>query len=207
MHDDEPLSAAPATRETAGITDTTPPLDPQTFDLGGFIGGVRPTRRTVALYGRADLIAAMDEAANRYDLAQDDDEAAQCLDIYERAKAAFLASVTHWTVEKRSSEWIEDRWAAYAQANGLKLDKDGSAANLRDKLRFLIDQLAGQVVEVKDHDGNTIARDVTHESLRALYDTNEGEFNKLLYAMQDANASFAHMAKVLTRDFSRKSST
>lgn len=205
-HDDDTPLSAPASPATAGIVDTSPDIDAATFDLAGFIGGVRPTRRTVALYGRADLVGAMDEAANRYDHAQDDDEAERCLSIYEQAKAAFLASVTHWTVEKRSSEWIADRWEQYAKAHSIPLD-DGETKDLKARLRLLTDQLAGQVVEVKDHAGNTVARDVTADDLRALYDANEGEFNKLLYAMTDANASFAQSARVLTRDFSRKSST
>ena len=204
--DDEPLSV-PGKPEQF-VTDTTPPVTPETFDLVAFLEGARPTRRTVPLYLRADLIATMDELAQRIDSTPDGVDVDQLVAAFEQAREAFRANVLYWTVEKRSSEWITDRWAAYAKQAGIVLT-DGDTKNMKDRLRLLIDQLCGQVVEVKTQAGDAVPleRVATHEALRRLFDTNEGEFNKLLYAMRDANESMAHTAKVLTRDFSRTSST
>ncbi|HET7398997.1 MAG TPA: hypothetical protein VFJ94_10790 [Intrasporangium sp.] len=207
--DDQPLSAAPPQAAAAafGIVDSTPPLDPATFDLDDFIAGMRPTRRTVKIHERGDLIGVMDEIVDRIDSTPEDQDVNDLIAAYEQAKQAFLAHTAYWTVEKRSSEWVTDRWATYARANGLTLDKDGDTTDMKARLRLLIDQLVGQVVEVKPAGGAPVPVQVTHERLRRMYDANEGELNKLMYAMTDANQAVAQSARVLTRDFSQRSST
>lgn len=206
MHDDdEPLSNP--TVSAAFMRDTSPALDAATFDLDAFNGGMRPTRRTVTLHERADLIGVMDELANRIELAPADADVDDLIDAFNKARDDFHAAVTFWTVEKRSSEWVKDRRQTYAKAHNIKLDADDDAADPRDGLSLLIDQLVGQIIAVKNADGAGAEQKVTFDRLRGLYDANEGEFAKLAAALRDANTAVAQSAKVLARDFSQRYST
>lgn len=204
--DDQPLSSP--TVPAAFMRDTSPTLDPGTFKIDRFAEGMRPTRRTIKLHERADLVGVMDEIADRIESAPEDADVDDLIDAFNQARDAFLAGVTYWTVEKRSSEWVMDRWEAYAKANSIRLDKDGDTDDRKERLRLIIDQLVGQIVEVKSDSGDVAdLSTVTHERLRVIYDTNEGELNKLVYAMNDANQAIAQSARVLTRDFSLRYST
>lgn len=202
--EDVPLSV-PAVPDSLA-RDTTQPLEVASFDLPGFLRGVRPTRRTVKLHERADLIGVLDELVNRIDALPDGDEADALIDQFETVRAEFQAGVTYWTVERRSSEWVEAQWEDCARRHGFKL-VDGDTKNRKHRLVLLMDQLAAQIVEVKDESRAVSSEPVTVERLRALFDVNEGELNKLMFAMQDANTSMAQQAGVLTRDFSQRSST
>jgi hypothetical protein len=205
IDDDTPLSVAP--EPSAFVRDTTRPLDAATFSPLAFLDGFRPTRRTVKLHERADLIGDLDEIANRIDSLPEDADVDDLIAEFHRVRDIFQASVCFWTVERRSSEWVTERWATYAREHGIKLDSDGDTDNPKHRLNLLIDQLVGQIIEVKDLNGRVVEQNVNHERLRRLYDSNEGELNKLLFAQQDANTSLAQSAKVLTRDFSLRSST
>jgi hypothetical protein len=147
IDDDTPLSVAP--EPSAFVRDTTRPLDAATFSPFAFLDGFRPTRRTVKLHERADLIGDLDEIANRIDSLPEDADVDDLIAEFHRVRDVFQASVCFWTVERRSSEWVTERWATYAREHGIKL----------------------------------------------------------LFAQQDANTSLAQSAKVLTRDFSLRSST
>ena len=206
IDEDTPLSSP--TVPAAFMKDATPEhLDPATFDLSAFIGGIRPTRRTVTLHMRADLVGEMDEIAQRIDGLPDGPEVDALLERFEEARQGFLAATTYWTVERRSSEWLTKRWADYARANSITLDKNGDTSDRQARTLLLTDQLVGQLVGVKTESGQPLPGTVTFDALRALAEANEGEFNKLLYAMSDANMAMAQAAKVLTRDFSPRSST
>jgi hypothetical protein len=204
---DEDLPLSVVQEPSAFTRDTTPDLDPATFSPYAFLDGFRPTRRTVKLHERADLIGYLDEIANRIDAMPEDADVDDLIAEFERTRDTFQSSVCFWTVERRSSEWVADRWTAYARDHGIKLDEDGDTDNPKHRLNLLINQLVGQIVEVKDLKGRVVEQQVTHDRLRRLYDSNEGELNKLLFAQQDANTSLAQSAKVLTRDFSLRSST
>lgn len=205
IDDDQPLSVV--TPSSAFMRDTSTPLNAATFDLDAFLGGMRPTRRTVKLHERADLIGVMDELANRIESAPADVDVDDLIDRFVEARAAFLSGVTYWTVEKRSSEWISDSRRAYAKEHGIKLNADDSTDDSKSGLAMLLNQVVGQVVEVKDADGAILDRPVTFDLLRAMYDVNEGEVNKLVVAIEDANTAIAQSAKVLSRDFSQRYST
>ena len=203
--DDTPLSAA--TDASAFMKDTSPALSAASFDLDAFVGGMRPTRRTVKIHERADLIGVMDELANRIESAPEDANVDDLIDQFVAARESFTAGVTFWTVEKRSTEWISENRRGYAKDHGLTLDEDDAAKDGKDGLALLLNQLAGQIVEVKDAQGATLERPVTYEVLRRMYDANEGEVNKLVTAMLNANTTVAQSATVLSRDFSQRYST
>lgn len=200
VHDDDAPLSAPASIE---IRDTTQPLNVGTFDLEAFINGVRPTRRTVTLHMRGDLIGVMDRLGSLIEATPDGPEVDELIEQFEDAKAQFLAGVAHWTVEKRSTEWVNAQREACAKAAGIKLDKDGTAPDAESGLHLLLDQIANQVVEVN---GQPV--EITANQLRKMYDANEGEVNKLVVAVENVNTKVAQSAKdVLSRDFSQRSST
>lgn len=199
--EDEPLSAV-ATPQTAPAT---PGLDPATFDMNAFIQGVRPTRRSVRLHLRADLLAGLDEIVAEIDATEGDVD--HLIRDYEATRAAFFADFQTWTVERRSSDWVKEVWAQTAARLNVPLNKDGDTDDMKARAVLVQHQLAGQVVEIKDRDGKVIATSVTVEQLDALRATNEGEWNRLAIAMSECNLITAAASEVLTRDFSRRSST
>jgi hypothetical protein len=205
---DEPLSAVgqEALRQGLVVEDTTPALDPATFDLEGFALGVRPTRRTVKLYARSDLIGTLDAIADEIESTPEHVDVDYLIAEFDRIRDLIHAETARWTVEKRSSEWVTKRWADYADAHNIRLDKDGDTDNLEHRRALITDQLIGQIVAVKALDGRDLGTP-THEQLSGMFDANELEFNKLIYAMHDANSAMGSSAKVLTRDFSQRSST
>ena len=205
IDDDQPLSTA--TTSAAFMRDTSPPLDAATFDMDALLGGMRPTRRTVKIHERADLLSVMDELADRIESAPADENVDDLIDQFVTARDGFHAGVTFWTVEKRSSEWIKDNRETYAKAHKVNLDDEGDATDVKDALAMLLNQLVGQIVEVKRADGTVSEQPITFERLRAMYDTNEGELNKLAAALHDVTNSIAQSAKVLSRDFSQRYST
>lgn len=174
------------------IVDSTPDVgEPEGFDLGAFIAGVRPTRRSVKLYGRADLVGVLEQLAERIDALPDGPEVDGLIAEAERAQAAFLASGVWFTVEKRSSEWVERFRTDTAARLGV------SAETPEGRIALLLHQLAAQIVAPAG---------VTYAHLRALMDTNEGELNKLVVALTAANEQLADRARAVTLDFSQRRS-
>ena len=204
--DDTPLSAPQPASAPAEVrlTDSTRPLDAATFDLDAFLNGVRPTRRTVKIHERADLVGAMDYIVAQIDAAPEGEDVDHLIEQYTEARDTFLAGVTYWTVEKRSSEWLKAHREATARELSITINKDGEAANAKGGLTLLLEQVAAQVVEI-----NSQPAEVTAEQLRKMYDANEGEVNKLVAAVENVNTAMAqHSAKdLVTRDFSRRFST
>lgn len=208
--DDQPLDAPPADGHpvpgSSFMRDTTVPLDVATFDLAGWVRGVRPTRRTVKLYLASHLVGEMDELADRIDSAADGVDTSADVAEFERLRQEYLGSVTYWTVEARSSEWVQKAWEERAKANRIRLT-NGDTKVEKERMILILDQLSQQIVQVKSLDGQVVAGGVSEAVLRDLFQRNEREFNKLLYAMSDANNAPADRAGVITRDFSQRSST
>lgn len=179
--------------------DTTPTITPKDFSFDDFLNGVRPTRRSVKLYARGDLIARMDEIVFAIESAPEDENVDGLIDEFEQAKADFQNG--QWfTVEKRSSEWAEQFRLDTEKRLGLKRVKDGDdepALSDRDAATVTLHQLAQQIVTPTG---------VTYEQLRSLGDTNEGELSKLIYTMISVNRDLAQSAAVLTKDFSQRRS-
>ena len=172
------------------IIDATEPPEVEDFDFDAWLAGVRPTRRSVKLYGRADLIGRMEEIAAQIEDAVGDD-AEDLIDEFETAKDAFDASARWFVVEARSPEWVDDFHRTRARAIGIKKGEPGE----RQKQQILLEQLAEQIVSPTG---------ITPQALVTLLDRNAGELNKLIVAMTFANTSVAESAKVLTLDFSSR---
>lgn len=176
--------------------DTTPEVSLAGFDLDAWIAGVRPTRRSIKLYPDGHLVARLEELADQIDNAPDGENVDALVDEFEQIRTQFHTGVW-FTVEKRSSEWIEQFRKQTATRLGLKLDADGNAADKAVATTLALHQLAAQTIEPAG---------VTAEQLRAMLERNEGELNKLLSTMVNANTKLAQDAGVLTRDFSQRHS-
>lgn len=196
--DDAPLSSSVSIE----LTDTSEPLSVEDFDLDAFIDGMRPTRRSIKLHERGDLIGTMDLLASEIESAPESVNVDHLIDAFTRARDTFLSATALWTVEKRSTEWLTAQREQSAKAAGIKLDKDGQTTSHADGMRLLLDQVAGQVVEINGRPAT-----VTANRLRKMYDANEGELNKLVVAVENVNTAVAQQANVLTKDFSQRSST
>lgn len=176
--------------------DVSPKVTPENFDLAEWAAGVRPTQRSVKLYPNAHLIGRMDELADKIDNAPEGADVDALIDEFESVREQFRDGVW-FTVEKRSSEWIENQRKATAKRLGMKLDDDADADNAADNITLMLHQLAEQIVR---------PRGVTADMLRHMYDANEGELVKLTNAMQTANRQLAESSGVLDRDFSGRRS-
>lgn len=179
--------------------DTTPVQTPADFSMAAFLEGVRPTRRSVQLFPQAHLIGRLEQLAARIEVTDDGPEVDALVDEFEQVKAQFRDGIW-FTVEKRSSEWVDHFREATAKSLGIKnLSQDDEEAeySTADAITLALHQVAAQTVAPSG---------VTYEHLRQLLDTNEGEFRKLLQAMTEANKVLAENAQVLTRDFSLRRS-
>lgn len=211
--DDIPLGAPAgdvargAQGEAFFVADTSAPADPEDFDWDDFLAGVRPTRRSVKIHPRGDLLATMDECEVQLDaLALEHEEKSTTAarkkviktefetlaDRMDSLKAEFNASARWFTVEARSSEWVEKFRKGYAKDNGFTLPEDGEEIDSDKGIDMLLAQLAEQIV---------VPSGVTAKNLHRLYDVAESEVQKLLVA-QGFTSRVAASAKVLTRDFS-----
>lgn len=174
--------------------DTTPtaPTNPADFDVDSWLAGVRPTRRSVLLYDRADLLARLDTLATHIESLPDGDEADELIDEFDRVKAEFTDG--RWfTVEGRSKEWEAEFRREELTRLGVKRGSEGSA---RQRTKVLLAQLAEQIVDPP----------VTAEQLEQLNEANAGELNKLVVAMTFANNQVAEASSVLKLDFSSRRS-
>lgn len=183
MFDDEPLGA---------IRDVTPELpEPEDFDVSAWLGGVRPTRRAVRLYGRADVLARMDEIVSLVNNLPDGEEVDALIDEFEELKTQYHDGRT-FVVEGRSPEWVEHFQRAALDAMGVKKGDGGRG----QRVQVLLAQLADQIVIPQ----------VTVEQLAKLNEANAGELNKLVVAMTFANNQLGESAEVLKVDFSQRRS-
>ena len=164
------------------------------FDFQSWLEGVRPTRRAVRLYARADLIGRMEEIAGEAAEAEkrgDSDALEALVDEMESLREAFDASARWFVVEARSPEWVDDFHRVRARDMGIKKGEPGE----RQKQQILLEQLAEQIVTPTG---------VTAEALAVMLDRAAGEVNKLIVAMTFANQQVADSAGVLKLDFSSR---
>ena len=152
----------------------------QAFDLAAWIGGVRPTRRSVTIYGRLDLLAEIDELAER-EMRTAGKDAEACRERATELNEQLMASGVTFTVEGRSGTWV----STFEK----RLDKK----KVKDPTKRLLMQVAEQIVEPEG---------VTYSDLRALADVTEAQVTKLAHATVAANAA----VHVSNPRFSRASS-
>lgn len=185
-----------AVPESFQVVDSTPEVTPATFDSSAFLAGIRPTRRSVRIVERADLVGDMERLAQMYNEADAEDDDAECERLaaeFQPVADAFHDSKRWYTVEKRSSEWIEHFREETAETLGLDLESDDKAV----RRELLIRQVAEQIVAPEG---------TTYDDLLSLYERNEGELNKLVVATTMANQQTADSAKVATPGFSLRRS-
>lgn len=197
MSDDEAL-----------LSDETPQADtsvevpvatnPEDFDLTAWMEGVRPTRRGVRLYSRADVIARLEQVADEIDEAPDGSDVNDLIDEAEKLQETFVNGVVWVVVEKRSTEWLDNFREEGAKRLGVTLNDKGEVGDRAKAQRLMFEQIAAQVVEPEGF---------TAEHLERLYDANEGEVTKLMTTTRHVNSQLAESASVVTRDFSQRRST
>lgn len=183
------INEAPAPVEPA-IVDTTVEPTPENFDLDAWVEGVRPTRKSVKLYPSAHLVARMEELAVEIDNTPEDVNIDGLIDEFYQAKRQFHAGVW-FTIEQRSSEWVQKFRKDMAKRHNLKDDEDKDAATIS------LYQMAEQIIQPQG---------VTYNHLRKLQANNEGELAKLIGALQRVNQQLAETNGVMTRDFSERRS-
>jgi len=154
--------------------DVTPELDPESFDLDAWIGGVTGTVRAVTLYQRSDLLGVIDELQRELRIAEqvpaedrgmNDPGPDSIRQRIEQAAREFEASGVVFKVEGRSDE-ARDRIKK-------RLKKQG----VTDEETVVLHQLADAIIEPKG---------VTPEFLRKLQDRSEAQLRMLLVAMGKA---------------------
>lgn len=194
--------------EEALLSDETPQQDtsvdvpvqtnPEDFDFPAWLEGVRPTRRGVRLYSRADIIARLEHIADEIDAAPEDANVNDLIDEAERLQATWRDGIVWVVIEKRSSEWLDAFREEGAKRLGVTLNDKGEVGDKDKATRLMFEQIAAQIVEPEGF---------TADHLERLYQANEGEVTKLLVTTRRVNNELAESAKVVTRDFSQRRST
>ena len=160
-----------ATDEELTMSDLTPTnptetVTPETFDLAAWIAGVTPVQRTVTLYARGDLFAALSALETRYDEAKRAANVDDMRALKEQMRAAQIkASALDITVQGRSAEWVQ-RFRKDMDERGI----DGDQATL--------EQLAAQI---------TAPTGLTVDMLATLRDRIEPQVVALVQAVATVN--------------------
>lgn len=170
------------------IVDATPGLDAEDFDFDEFVAGVRPGRKQVKVYMRADLAAELDAILMRAESLDENltpeqvEEAnAVLLEEFEDIKRQINASARVFVVEARS----EHRMRQIIK----RLEKTGVT---RPGKKATDDELAEWQNEVALHrlaDAIMVPSNVTVEGLRMLERVAESEMQKLYGAFHQANTN------------------
>lgn len=137
------------------------------FDFGKWVRGVLPTRRSVVVYQRPDLLARIDELAAREAVARGEDRqrlAEEATDLTDELRESAVTFV----VEGRTSAWVMEQ------------EKRAKSDGLTDPTDILLSQLAAQIVEPAG---------VTFDHLKALAEVTEPQVVRLVEAMTTANSS------------------
>lgn len=167
-------------------------IDEATFDFAAWVAGVRPTRRSVKLYARADLLAVLDELGDELAIAKEaardreatleEKSAPAALEArIEQVYADLAASGVRLVIEGRDEKWLEQ--------TKTELNEQG----ITDDVDVWLHQLARQVVTPTG---------VTYEALAALREKSEPQIRKLLTAWTMVNNQPVQVGA----DFSRASS-
>lgn len=181
---------------TEVVDATGPQVEAEDFDWNAFLSGVRSTRRAVKVYGRADLVADMEEAAGNYRDDMPAQEKKRLVAEITRLRDEFEASGRWFVAEARSSDWQEKFRKDAAKRLGVDIgedESDPSPEQVAGRKAVQTEQAAAQIVSPTG---------VTAEGLARLGEINEGELNKIVTAVAFANGQQAQSAGVLKRDFS-----
>lgn len=204
MSEEKSLAEVPVEEVEDESIDVTNLPEPEDFDFGEFVAGVRPTRRAVVLYQRNDIRADLDLLDDKIEMMRKSGEdTSEQEEIREGVAAELLGSGRMVIVEARSSDWIA---AFYKKMRDQGLDLNSKALNpdkkppkdraeeLAKKKLALAHKLARlQLVEQIVHP----SKGVTLEALEKLAENSEKEIDKLFGALNAANGQAG-----VTPDFS-----
>ncbi len=196
IEDEALLSEESPVQDTS--VDASVATNPEDFDFPAWLEGVRPTRRGVRLYSRADVIARLEQVADEIDAAPEGAAVNALIDEAEALQDTWRAGVVWVVVEKRSTEWLDDFRERGAKRLGVTLDGDGECDDKAKAQRLMFEQIAAQIVEPEGF---------TADHLERLYQANEGEVAKLMNVTRRVNSDLAESSSVVTRDFSQRRST
>ena len=158
------------TMSDLNLTHTAPTetVTPETFDLAAWIAGVTPVERTVTLYARGDLFAALSALETRYDEAKRAANVDDMRDLKDKMREVadqIKASALDITVQGRSADWVQ-RFRKDMDERGV----DGDQATL--------EQLAAQI---------TSPEGLTVDMLATLRDRIEPQVVALVQAVATVN--------------------
>lgn len=184
--------------EQVQVVDASVPQTPESFDLEGWLQGVRPVRRSVKLLPNGHLVARLEQIVQQINDAGEDDNVDDLVDEFEQVKAKAHQGVW-FTFEARSSEWVKKfRNDVSAQGNfKVRVDDQGLMKGDDDKINAVLDhQIAAQIVEPSG---------VTAEQIIRLRQVSN-EHAKLVVCLAETNSSVVNSAEVMNRDFSARRS-
>lgn len=160
-------------------------LNAETFDLDAWLQGVRPAKRAVKLFGRADHLARLEEIAQTIGESPESDNVDDLIDEFEDLQRQVRDSGAWFVIEGRSDEWVEKFRRDWRKQHPKGTD---------DALEYA--QIAAQLVSPR----------ATADQLLQIADRAEPEAYKLKAAVTFANNQIVDAAEVLTTDFSSRRS-
>lgn len=185
VSDDEVLAAMPEPED-----ETEAPTE-EDYDFGAFVEGVRPTRRSVVLYGRGDLRASYDELSDAIQIGEAaGKDMGEQRALLEEAADELLGSGRKVVVEARSTDWVQ-QFFKDAKKRGINPEAKGlsDGQRLEQTRKLILEQIAAQIVYPR--------KGVSADALAKLQSVNEVEIDKLYRAVRDANAKPAVTADFL----------
>ena len=133
--EDEMEAATPAMQKP--VEQEASKLDPETFDLAGWIDGVEPVEHSVRIYARGSLLAELDQIKLDMDNAKISKNYSRVKELGEKA-AEIIAALEESALTVKVVAWSQDKIDAFT-----KPLKD---AGMSDEDR-VIEQVAAQVTE------------------------------------------------------------
>ena len=184
------------------VDEPTPELDPATYDVAEFAGGIRPGRRRVTIEPRPDLYPNLQRLIDEINAAPDD---ADVDDLIDRFEALQRVMRVEWVLERRSREWVVGFYREAAKEMGLDEDLAGGA---KDIARGQFTDEQAQEVALRIILAQTVSTsdgvDWDLDRLRQLLAAAPEQVDLLSDAVSRVNAGHA---EALTLDFSRRRST
>ena len=207
QQNDDELMSSPAGKTQLAVAEAaasdTVNVDPASYSFDELVAGIRPTKRYVRVLANAHLLARLEELVVEITTADPSQNVDDKIDEFETLQAAAYRG-TDFVIIGRSKEWVKRFRARTAEALGVDVGVwkfgdmavDEKYADARQAV--LLEQLAAQIEKPEG---------ATAEGLAKLGEINEGELDKLMVKMTQANSEAAGSAGVLTLDFSPRRST
>lgn len=187
--------AAPAQREAndeaVALTETA--SDPESFDVGAMVAGVRATRTRVKIQPNAHLLERLQEIADEIDSYPTDEDVPDSLvEEWVETKAEF-DHVDVYVIEGRTSDWVR-QFHKDLKGKGINPDRKGLSDQERtaQNKRQVHAQIAAQIISPEG---------VTEEQVADIYASNEPQGDLLFQAVGRVNT---RPVKEMTPDFSQR---